>query len=101
GQAMRTPTANNSTPERATSAAPPTKPDSAAPAMTAGRPASTATLTSRRSSSPTRRYSRAPTTHAGSIAGSGDAIAIGAGTPISTSTGVANAEPPAPNTPNV
>ena len=35
------------------------------------------------------------------MAGSGDAIAIGAGTPRSTRTGVANAEPPAPNAPNV
>ena len=80
-QAMRTPTAKSIRPESATSAVPLTKPESAAPASTAGRPASTASLATRRSSSPTLRYSRAPTTAAGSMAGSGDAIAIGAGTP--------------------
>ena len=35
------------------------------------------------------------------MAGSGEAMAMDGGTPRSTRTGVANAEPPAPNTPNV
>src|SRR4029079_6485471 len=70
-----------------------------APAITVGTAASTARRATRRSSTPARRYCRAPTTADGSTAGSGDAIAIGAGTPSSTRIGVPNADPPAPNRP--
>ena len=40
-----------------------------------------------------------PATEAGSIAGSGDATASTGGTPINASSGVAKADPPAPNAP--
>lgn len=58
-------------------------------------------LATRRSSMPTRKYSRAPASDDGRIAGSGEATASTGGTPISASTGVANADPPAPKSPKV
>jgi hypothetical protein len=101
GMHILIPTAKSRTPDSTSNASPPTARESAAPATTAGAPATTASLATRRSNNPNRRYSRAPATDAGIIAGSGDATAIGAGRPSIARTGVAKADPPAPNMPKV
>ena len=68
-------------------------------ARAAGTPHPTASIATRRSRRPARRYWRAPASDAGSIAGSGDATATTGGIPSSASTGVAKADPPAPKRP--
>ena len=72
---------------------------SRAPATVAGAPHATLQMITRRSANPPLPYRANATSVPGTVAGSGEAIAMIGGTPISARNGVAIAEPPFPNRP--
>ena len=81
------------------SAEPPTSWERSAPTIVAGTPPISVHRATSQSTCPLWEYSRAPTTAAGIVAGSGDATAAKPDRPDRDSSGVAKDDPPTPKKP--